>query len=1137
MNRSLVFDRLRQYASVFGTVSLAAFPTTTLALDGGTLRVNPDNGWKAFEVISQNNNPSGDGYSYSMPGTFDGAGAYMIDSNTLRVHVNHETSDASISDVDIDLAGLQTAISNMINNGNTGGVSFVNSARQAYDRWSSNGGSSWTNTSSASNTSFSRFCSSQAYAPNTFGNNRGFVDQVYITGEEVSSGRLFALDSIGRDFYQLSGVTGSAPGGIGGMSYDSWENAALIDTGETDYVALLLSPDGGSSALKLYIGEKGKDASGQNSGSFLARNGLAYGSWYYLNSSLPGNVGNSNNGSFDTSSSGALAASKMEDVDTSPSNPTQVVLGNQNYGVFTLDFNLVFSGSGFDAGGSSFSVTKISSSSGGSNSVNGPDNVDWTAATTLGSNAYPNGLIFVNEDNSSGEIWQMNPNGSNKVRVGQTTVGAESTGIFDLSEFVGYPPGAVLISNNQGSPSSMTVLINPEISSSGGGGNSQTLTASQDTFVSSSQSNANFNGSNDELLADGSDGTYGEMMSLIKFDMTQVPQCATVTGATLNINLFNPSPGTYGVYEATTTWSASSATWNSIGGSSVKGGELATFNPSSAGTISIPVSVAAINNWIQGTNYGFVIATTGTNDGIDFYSIESGNPSTLELTVDDSGCSGGNTAPVADFTYIANDLSVSLTDASSDNDGSIASWSWNFGDGTGSTTQSPNHTYAAAGTYNVTLTVTDNEGATDSTSQAVAVTTSGGGSDLSLATSQDTFVSSSQSNSNFNGSNDELLADGSDSTYGQMMALIKMNLSQIAQCETVTSATLNLNLFNPSGGTYAIYGANVPWSAATATWNSVSGTGVQGALFATFNPSSTGTKSISLNANGIDAINSWVSGTNYGFVVASTGTSDGIDFYSAESGNGSVLDVTVDDSGCTGNNAPVADFSFSASNLDVSFSDSSNDTDGSIVAWSWNFGDGATSSAQSPSHSYASAGTYTVILTVTDNAGATDSVSQSVTVSTPPTGWVELVYDDFESGWGTFLDGGSDAKLSSSYAIGSTSLNLQDNSSSSESRLANSLDLSGYSELKIEFSYVVRSFERSEDFWVRYSANGGSSWQTVKAYVNDVDFVDNGTRYNPVITIDSGSYNFSNNVLIKFECDASGNKDDVYIDNVKISAQ
>lgn len=416
---------------------------------------------RPFEVITQGNNPAGDGFNYAMPSAFDGAGARLLNSSTLRVQVNHETSDASISEVDLNVANTKLAISNLIAGSSTGGVSFVVAARQAYRRWSSNGGSSWTNTSSASNTSFRSFCSGQAYAADTFGIDRGFVDPIYITGEETGGGRLFALDSVARDLYQLSGKVGSAPGGVGGLPFDSWENAALIDTGETDHIALLLSPDGGTQSLKLYVGVKGKGSNGAASSSFLARNGLAYGSWYYLNGGLPGSVSSSTPGTFDTTSAGALAATKMEDVDTSPSNPTRVVLGNQNSGVFTLAFNLVF-GSSFNAGSSGFTVTKISTTSGGANSLNSPDNVDWTAAATLNGVNYSTGLLFVNEDNTDGEIWKMKPDGTQKVRIGATTVGAESTGIVDISSFLGYRAGSIILTNNQGSPSSMTVMINPD---------------------------------------------------------------------------------------------------------------------------------------------------------------------------------------------------------------------------------------------------------------------------------------------------------------------------------------------------------------------------------------------------------------------------------------------------------------------------------------------------------------------------------------------------------------------------------------------------------------------------------------------------------------------------------------------------
>lgn len=212
--------------------------------------------------------------------------------------------------------------------------------------------------------------------------------------------------------------------------------------------------------MRLYVGDKGKDSSGAAASSFLARNGLAYGTWYYLAASYP-SLGNTNAGTFKTSSSGSLTSDKIEDVDTSPSNPTLVVMGDQTSGLFTFDFDLVF-GSGFDSGASSFTITMVAATSNGTGVFGQMDNVEWTDATTLGATAYPDGLIFVNEDNGLGEIWHMLPDGSSKVRIADTTVNGESTGIFDVSVMVGYLPGSILITNNQGTPASMSVLINPD---------------------------------------------------------------------------------------------------------------------------------------------------------------------------------------------------------------------------------------------------------------------------------------------------------------------------------------------------------------------------------------------------------------------------------------------------------------------------------------------------------------------------------------------------------------------------------------------------------------------------------------------------------------------------------------------------
>lgn len=60
------------------------------------------------------------------------------------------------------------------------------------------------------------------------------------------------------------------------------------------------------------------------------------------------------------------------------------------------------------------------------------------------------------------------------------------------------------------------------------------------------------------------------------------------------------------------------------------------------------------------------------------------------------------------------------------------------------------------------------------------------------------------------------------------------------------------------------------------------------------------------------------------------------------------------------------------------------DPDGILTGYAWAFGDGSTGSGPTVSHTYSSPGSYTAVLTVTDDRGATDSASVVISATQPP---------------------------------------------------------------------------------------------------------------------------------------------------------
>jgi hypothetical protein len=172
---------------------------------------------------------------------------------------------------------------------------------------------------------------------------------------------------------------------------------------------------------------------------------------------------------------------------------------------------------------------------------------------------------------------------------------------------------------------------------------------------------------------------------------------------------------------------------------------------------------------------------------------------------------------------------------------------------------------------------------------------------------------------------------------------------------------------------------------------------------------------------------------------------------------------------------------------------------------------------------------------VEDGRGGSDEATLNITVDAAGSGgWVVITYDDFESGMGSYTDGGSDMSryTGGTHAHqGSAAANIQDNSGTASSFYHTaSYNVSSYTTLEVDFWFKMVSMESNEDFWVQFF--DGSTWQTVAALARGGSF-QNDLFYHAVVTISSSAYTFPSNAQLRFRCDASSDGDDVYIDEIE----
>jgi len=433
-----------------------------------------------------------------------------------------------------------------------------------------------------------------------------------------------------------------------------------------------------------------------------------------------------------------------------------------------------------------------------------------------------------------------------------------------------------------------------------------------------------------------------------------------------------------------------------------------------------------------------------------------------------------NQAPVADFSSTANNLAVAFDgSASADADGTIAGYAWDFGDSTSAAGATANHTYAAEGTYAVKLTVTDDDGATGTLTKNVTVTAPPANTVLAADAFGRTVAGGwgnadtggawalSGGNTNFavnNGSG--AMAIG---TAGQSRMALLNSVSTAANDSRVTITADKLanggGMFASllgrrvadntdyrakikvlSTGAVSLYLTRVVGGAETtiASVNTVAGltAAANDPLIVRLRLEGTFPTTLSAKvwrANVAEPAAWQVTATDTTAALQSAGGSGLVSYLSGSSTNVPVvlrydnLNVTAGGAPVP-NAAPVAAFTSTTSGLTANLNaGTSSDSDGTITNYAWDFGDGTTGTGQTASHAYGTANTYQVTLTVTDDDGATNDVTQAVTVDNPPPPGV-LAADVFgrtvASGWGTADTGGAWSVGGGTYSVANGAGNM-----------------------------------------------------------------------------------------------------------------
>jgi hypothetical protein len=151
------------------------------------------------------------------------------------------------------------------------------------------------------------------------------------------------------------------------------------------------------------------------------------------------------------------------------------------------------------------------------------------------------------------------------------------------------------------------------------------------------------------------------------------------------------------------------------------------------------------------------------------------------------------------------------------------------------------------------------------------------------------------------------------------------------------------------------------------------------------------------------------------------------------------------------------------------------------------------------------------------------------------TAWTVISSTNFESGLGAYTLGGTNASLVSGSFANSPSYSVRIRNGtgiSSSFSTTTGMNLAGRTQLRVQYSAISNGMEVGKDYFVELQVNSGV-WTVIGNFVSGTGFT-NGVRHAKDLQVTLPG---TSNVKVRFRNDGNLKNDEVYIDDVVVSAR